>query len=1388
MDILLSFKKHLLQDKTHHSKLTVKNYLADIRKFIYWFETTFHREFLPQLVTKQIADIYKNQISKPNAQNQVLSASSIKRYFSSLRKFYAFLVLYKLAEINPFEIETEVKQPISDDFHLREFKNYLLLSHSSKITIKNYIMDVSQFADWTKNLPQEPSLSSINPFLIEEYKNRLLYEGNFAPISVNRKLSSLRKYLSWLKDQGFIENDISFDQVSKIPLQQGTYNIALVSARQNQDQEHAQEFVYSSFPPVRLVQKLFRLSDSVFDLLILAPVVKILSSIKYEWWKLTGRKVFSGDIDNIFTKQQGIGAQNIKSLPKSFYAPLKLSTNGLPFYKKILYHLRHTRPLWYRKYHSYRFVHYMHFGVLLIVAVLLGVKVYNGLFPQAPNQSDILGTQTSAARFLSFKGKLTDPENNPIIKESPIRFSLYNDGVASASSLLWQEVQTIRPDNQGDFETYLGQNYPITQDFLNDNQKLFLGITIGEGEELKPRQQIATTVYSKDSQKIQGMLPITDEDAGTRNVILALDSSGNLIVSGHASPRFEATGGEFTLSGQTLTLTTAIDSNTNVQISPDGSGIIDLQKPIQNTTNYSMIPGLEGMVQVADSLGIIATSSTQSALLINQNGTGNLISANGNGSAKFTLDYVGNATFAGDVSINGNNLDSDSYTFRLLNNVFDLTIGASASAVSIAGTTGATLVNNLLKANGGISIPQGKNFTLDSFATGSIPFIGNNKELTQDNGSIFWDQTNKRLGLGTTIPSFKLSVEDNQTATAAAQIYNSDTGADADVLVLKIGASTANTTNKFISFQTTSGEVGAITGTGSNGIKINTSTFADWAEYFDKETQESIPFGSLVCIKENGKATACDSNENKLVGIASEHPTVIAGVNKGDKSIAVGLTGIVKTFVTSANGNIKPGDLITFSDVPGIGIKANKKGMVVGRALEGYQNDNLNEVGKILVSLQTSWYEPETTLTASGNLIDQPQTNSSELSNFDSQLVEIIDNISRGFLEVNKVSTKSLAVATDNITIGSQTLKDYITSIVSDAIETNNQKLLADIQKIQASPTPTPFIAEVASNSAIATDSAALASSNNIDINVSSLPATLSPRLPTAGTDGQVARRAGESGAASDSAQIANLTTFEASPSAIAELYQVSNQFPRFEQGILALGASSLTDVSINGSLYLGSGTVLSENSINTIGNDLELQPLRQGNLVAMGGLFTIDTEGNLLASGSASFAKDVSVQGTLSAKIISPVPDSDIIVKLTTNDERPITKFVVHNLTDSEVLSIDNFGNLIASGAGQFKDLATQSLSIIRGAQADTSFTATEATSSAGTAVITAYETERTIKTPFVKENSLIYISPVSDTKGVNPYIARQTATTENSTGSFTIQISKPVIKDIKINWWIIN
>jgi len=1472
----------------------VKNYLSDVRKFIHWFEGTFAKEFAPWLITTEIVKSYKSSLNSSDSQTKVFSARSLKRYISSLSKFYQFLISQKLTEHNPFEIDSHEPQQ-KDFWYIKEFTNHLFLSHASNPTIKNYIMDINQFKDWTTrvNVPQIASqiptapLETITPAMIEEYKSRLLNDAGFSAVSVNRKLSSLRKYFSWCASQGFLKQQINFAQVAdvskdiKIPQDNTPTDASLEAlARVSQAQPAKQSPTYSQFPPLRMIQKLAHGSSYIFDLLVLLPVVKLIVAGKYAFWKMTGAQIFAPletmidaskigasaaagtalagsatALDSFVTQRHQSSFGSITNVPKALYAPLEISTKGFPLHAKIIHHLRYTRPKWYKTYHSYAFVHYLHFAVFLVYATILGLTIY-----QAAMESPLLGAPVMAAlpgsppRMLAFEGTLTDETNTPITAEQPLRFSLYNNATATGSALLWQETQVVTPDHDGNFSTMLGKTNPIYQKLLSDNPTLYLGISIGDKPELLPRQQIATTAYSQDSERVQGLLPITDPDADTRNVILALNSSGDLTIGGTANPRFEATGGELTLSGRILTLTTAEDSNANIQLNPDGNGIIDAQKPLQNTTNYSIGSGMEGMVQVADSLGIVATSSSQPALLINQNSTGNLISAVGLGSAKFTVDYVGTGMFAGDVAVNGNNLTSDSLTFNLLNNhVLDLNIGSDASSISLGASYGATMINNsltvdktttlngpvstngLLTANAGITIPEEQHVTFSGLTPGGIAFLDNNKQFAQDSTALFWQQDTKRLGIGTNAPGFKLDVQDNLagvigTRTSIVQIYNADTGTTSDGLTVKLGNINPTTDNSFISFvDGTNHTIGKITGTGGGNVAYTTPG-EDYAEYYKKaDLFESFEQGDVVCFGPNNGVTKCKDNAN-ILGIVSATAGFIGGGNHdSDPSyVLVGIVGQLPVKIGESSEAFQSGDPVALG--PDGLIKATKPGIILGHVLESY-NPTQNTSGMVRIALNITWNNTGAQLSDSGNLEtwenEQPEPTTGLLAG-------TMNQIKSALIEAGNISTQTLSIATDKITIGDQSLGDYVASIVQDTLKNTQNQLFA--QKIIS---PLAEVNQVRTNiiSPLASDSDVALQFDRSHISVINTKAS-SSALATIDDQGNArfagdieARRASFSGtlrarriiadeieglniqAATLSANyitnITNVYNTIATPSAtptpdtqLATTTPASDQFTslpseslaqtgtptfsaefaKFNQGLISLGPTSLTDVGISGKLRLGQSMIISDTGINTIGADLSLQSLRQGNILLMGDRIKIDTEGNLAVGGNAVFAKDVIVSGKFAASLIVPVPNQDLLFQLPTGKDGKASKFQIQTGTGSAVLTVNQAGDIIGSGSGRFNDVAAKAFTIIRGAQADTSFTTTVSDGSAGIAVISTNETERTIVSPFMKEDSLVYITATSDTQGVTPYIARQTK------DSFTIQIPHIATKDIKINWWIVN
>ncbi|HEX8931822.1 MAG TPA: site-specific integrase, partial [Patescibacteria group bacterium] len=535
MNYIQKFKDYLLALRPAPSKITVKNYSIDVKHFISWVEAQTQRTFNPQEVT--FSDIEKFRLDK----KLQLSVRSLDRHVSSLRKFFQALKLQGVIAESPFELMKQQIQPAADPFHLKQFKDFLYVYNASNLTIKNYIIDVKQFLNWaqevTKNegIAVENILSRIDGAFVKSYRDRLMEEKVFSPASINRKLSSLRKYLSWAGSQNLLEMKEAFqNNLNNIENVASAYSVLppktmlseAKSAIEEPGDTHKQS--YSPFPPFRVAQKLGRAGLLVFDAVVTAPLTHVLAAGHKTVWSLRGKPLFKKD-NAISRLRTNIRVENIS---KSLFAPLTVSLKDLPWHKKVIFHAKFTRPEWYKRYHSYAISHYFHWAILIIFTTAIGFGFYNN-FVEKPKNSQPTLAATAPPRILSFQGRLTDANNNPIVSATNLRFAIYNSISSTGSALLWEEVDRVQPDANGVFSVLLGNSTTIPQSLFANNSSLFLGIAVGQTPELTPRQQLATVAYATNAETLQGLPPITNT-GNTTNVVLALDGSGNLTIGGTA--------------------------------------------------------------------------------------------------------------------------------------------------------------------------------------------------------------------------------------------------------------------------------------------------------------------------------------------------------------------------------------------------------------------------------------------------------------------------------------------------------------------------------------------------------------------------------------------------------------------------------------------------------------------------------------------------------------------------------------------------------------------------------------------------------------------------------------------------------------------------------------
>ena len=254
-------------------------------------------------------------------------------------------------------------------------------------------------------------------------------------------------------------------------------------------------------------------------------------------------------------------------------------------------------------------------------------------------------------------------------------------------------------------------------------------------------------------------------------------------------------------------------------------------------------------------------------------GTNDLIlAANGESNTAITIDATAqDVTVQNDLRIgtsalyiNGTQVTT---TATELNQLDGVTLGTAASsnvgdfataaqgatadtALQIVAVDGSTITgdgtpgNPLVAAGGGGGISIGD--SVGSGTSGSILFVDASTNLAQDNGELYWDNTNNRLGIGTTSPSAAIEV---------------DAGASTEYAILSTGAN---------------GRVGLTTQYG--GIHINNvEGTADLWQLSERDTaQFDIAFGTPDSgnnVAETDTQFRITSGGNVGIGLGSTNPS-----------------------------------------------------------------------------------------------------------------------------------------------------------------------------------------------------------------------------------------------------------------------------------------------------------------------------------------------------------------------------------------------------------------------------------------------------------------------------------------------------------------------------------
>jgi len=155
----------------------------------------------------------------------------------------------------------------------------------------------------------------------------------------------------------------------------------------------------------------------------------------------------------------------------------------------------------------------------------------------------------------------------------------------------------------------------------------------------------------------------------------------------------------------------------------------------------------------------------------------------------------------------------------------------------------------------------------------------------------------------------------------------------------------------------------------------NQSGLANYITVSEPNQEEVIP-GAIVVYTNSQYALSSSPYAFKLIGVVTSNPPIAIDFSTNGAGTPVAISGVADVLVSSENGEINSGDLVTTSSKKGVGMKAVEAGYVLGIALSDYKSENADAVGTIPISLEVDYsYNPAFRSksagdTAGGNLRD----------------------------------------------------------------------------------------------------------------------------------------------------------------------------------------------------------------------------------------------------------------------------------------------------------------------------------------------------------------------------------------------------------------------------------
>ncbi|SRR5258706_844159 len=123
------------------------------------------------------------------------------------------------------------------------------------------------------------------------------------------------------------------------------------------------------------------------------------------------------------------------------------------------------------------------------------------------------------------------------------------------------------------------------------------------------------------------------------------------------------------------------------------------------------------------------------------------------------------------------------------------------------------------------------------------------------------------------------------------------------------------------------------------------------AHYVEVKDIKKVKDAMVISTSTLGAIPSIVPYDSQVIGVISFDAAILINTNGSSKTVPIISDGNVYILVSSQQGNIKKGDLLATSSIPGVAVKATKSGYVLGTSLEDYSASDPKKIDKIAVAL-----------------------------------------------------------------------------------------------------------------------------------------------------------------------------------------------------------------------------------------------------------------------------------------------------------------------------------------------------------------------------------------------------------------------------------------------------